>query len=217
VTPGDVVMQHEMFEPHPSTPQTEQVCHRPIPLRALYHHKYYAFDLGTWRSLFEFLKSGFTLLSMVISESEARARPLGNGSLYRGDHARLSAPCRDQRRRGPHTIDALRSCADRRQFGGYYAALGQRNIGSMTLFVAPLIRSGMTETPGLGSFIDSKFHDTVAMAPPRKIGSARTNCASPSPCYAERSHLELLGEQLPVGKATGGVRYPITGMRTALA
>ena len=66
VTPGDVVMRHEMFELIQYAPQTEQVWHRPILFVPSIINKNYAFDLAPGRSLFEFLvKSGFTLFSMV--------------------------------------------------------------------------------------------------------------------------------------------------------
>src|SRR5712672_3712315 len=74
VTPGDVVMQHEMFELIQYAPQTEQVWHRPILFVPSIINKYYAFDLAPGRSLFEFLvKNGFTLFSMVCRAGRARS------------------------------------------------------------------------------------------------------------------------------------------------
>jgi len=43
---------------------------------------------------------------------------------------------------------------------------------------------------------------------PRKIGSARTNWRFSSPCCARTISSGTTGEQLSVGKATGGIRRP---------
>jgi Poly-beta-hydroxybutyrate polymerase (PhaC) N-terminus len=46
VTPGDVVMRHEMFELIQYAPQTNQVWHRPIFFVPSIINKYNAFDLA---------------------------------------------------------------------------------------------------------------------------------------------------------------------------
>jgi polyhydroxyalkanoate synthase subunit PhaC len=68
----------------------------------------------------------------------------------------------------PHTIAVCGAAPLVVSLAGYYAAQGQRNIGSMTLFVAPLDTLGMTETPGLGAFVDPKLNEVVKRWPASK-------------------------------------------------
>ncbi len=68
----------------------------------------------------------------------------------------------------PHTIAVCGAAPIVVSLAGYYAARGQRNIGSMTLFVAPLDTSGMANTPGLGDFVDPKLNEVVKRWPSTK-------------------------------------------------
>ncbi len=65
----------------------------------------------------------------------------------------------------PHTIAVCGAAPLAVSLAGYYAARGQRSIGSMTLFVAPLDMFGTTEAPGLGAFVDPKLNDIVKRWP----------------------------------------------------
>ena len=68
----------------------------------------------------------------------------------------------------PHTIAVCGAAPVVVSLAGYYAARSQRNIGSMTLFVAPLDTSGMADTPGLGDFVDPKLNEVVKRWPNTK-------------------------------------------------
>jgi polyhydroxyalkanoate synthase subunit PhaC len=169
VTPGDVVMRHEMFELIQYAPQTEQVRHRPILFVPSIINKYYAFDLAPGRSLFEFLvKSGFTLFSMVFRNPRPEHDHWGMEAYIEAIDAAFRAVQEISGVEDPHTIAVCGAAPLVVSLAGYYAAQGQRNIGSMTLFVAPLDTFGMTETPGLGAFVDSKLNDFVKRWPASK-------------------------------------------------
>jgi hypothetical protein len=121
VTPGDVVMRHEMFELIQYAPQTEQVWQRPILFVPSIINKYYAFDLAQGRSLFEYLvKSGFTLFSMVFRNPKPEHDHWGMEayiSLHRGHGRSFPYRAGDQWRRGSSHDCCLRSRASRRQLG----------------------------------------------------------------------------------------------------
>ena len=169
VTPGDVVMRHEMFELIQYAPQTEQVWHRPILFVPSIINKYYAFDLAPGRSLFEFLvKSGFTLFSMVFRNPRPEHDHWGMEAYIEAIDAAFRAVQEISGVEDPHTIAVCGAAPIVVSLAGYYAARGQRNIGSMTLFVAPLDTFGMTETPGLGAFVDPKLNDIVKRWPTSK-------------------------------------------------
>jgi polyhydroxyalkanoate synthase len=169
VTPGDVVMRHEMFELIQYTPQTEQVWHRPILFVPSIINKYYAFDLAPERSLFEFLvKSGFTLFSMVFRNPRPEHDHWGMDAYIGAIDAAFRVVQEIRGVEDPHTIAVCGAAPLVVSLAGYYAAQGQRNIGSMTLFVAPLDTLGMTETPGLGAFVDPKLNEVVKRWPTSK-------------------------------------------------
>lgn len=169
MTPGDVVMRKEIFELIQYAPQTEQVWHRPILFVPSIINKYYAFDLAPGRSLFEFLvKSGFTLFSMVFRNPKPEHDHWGMEAYIEAIDAAFRTVQEISGVKDPHTIAVCGAAPLVVSLAGCYAALGQRNIGSMTLFVAPLDTLGMTETPGLGSFVDSKFQDAVKQWPASK-------------------------------------------------
>jgi polyhydroxyalkanoate synthase subunit PhaC len=169
VTPGDVVMRHEMFELIQYAPQTEQVWHRPILFVPSIINKYYAFDLAPGRSLFEFLvKSGFTLFSMVFRNPGPEHDHWGMEAYIEATDAAFRAVQEISGVEDPHTIAVCGAASIVVSLAGYYAARGQRNIGSMTLFVAPLDTTGMADTPGLGDFVDPKLNDIVKRWPGTK-------------------------------------------------
>jgi polyhydroxyalkanoate synthase len=169
VTPGDVVMRHEMFELIQYAPQTEQVWQRPILFVPSIINKYYAFDLAQGRSLFEYLvKTGFTLFSMVFRNPKPEHDHWGMEAYIEATDAAFRAVREISGVEDPHTIAVCGAAPVVVSLAGYYAARSQRNIGSMTLFVAPLDTSGMADTPGLGDFVDPKLNEVVRRWPNTK-------------------------------------------------
>ena len=141
MTPGDVVMRHEMFELIQYAPQTEQVWHRPILFIPSIINKYYAFDLAPGRSLFEFLvKSGFTLFSMVFRNPKAEHDHWGMEDYMEAMDAAFNAVQEISGVEDPHTIALCGAAPLAVGLAGYYAAQGRRNIGSMTLNANDQIR-----------------------------------------------------------------------------
>jgi polyhydroxyalkanoate synthase len=166
MTPGDVVMRHEVFELIQYSPQTDQVWHRPILFVPSIINKYYAFDLAPGRSLFEFLvKSGFTLFSMVFRNPKPEHDDWGMEAYIEATDVAFRAVQEISGVEDPHAIAVCGAAPVVVSLAGYYAARSQRNIGSMTLFVAPLDTLGMTDTPGLGPFVDAKLNDVVKRWP----------------------------------------------------
>src|SRR6202008_1294834 len=132
-------------------------------------NKYYAFDLAPGRSLFEFLiRSGFTLFSMVFRNPRPEHDHWGMDAYIGAIDAAFRAVQEIRGVEDPHTIAVCGAAPLVVSLAGYYVAQGQRNIGSMTLFVAPLDTFGMTETPGLGAFVYSKLNDIVKRWPASK-------------------------------------------------
>lgn len=169
VTPGDVVMRHEMFELIQYAPQTEQVWQRPILFVPSIINKYYAFDLAQGRSLFEYLvKAGFTLFSMVFRNPKPEHDHWGMEAYIEATDAAFRAVREISGVEDPHTIAVCGAAPVVVSLAGYYTARSQRNIGSMTLFVAPLDTSGMADTPGLGDFVDPKLNEVVRRWPNTK-------------------------------------------------
>jgi polyhydroxyalkanoate synthase len=204
VTPGDVVMRHEMFELIQYAPQTEGVWHRPILFVPSIINKYYAFDLAPGRSLFEFLvKCGFTLFSMVFRNPRPEHDHWGMEAYIEAIDAAFRTVQEISGVEDPHTIAVCGAAPLVVSLAGYYAALGERNIGSMTLFVAPLDTFGMTETPGLGSFVDSKLNDVVKRWPASKDRVAGATLAL-SAVDAGAAHLPTAGRARARARAYHG-------------
>ena len=124
VTPGDVVMRHEMFELIQYAPQTEQVWHRPILFVPSIINKYYAFDLAPGRSLFEFLvKSGFTLFSMVFRNPRPEHDHWGMETYIEAIDAAFRAVQEISGVEDPHTIAVCGAAPLVVSLAGHYAAL----------------------------------------------------------------------------------------------
>jgi polyhydroxyalkanoate synthase subunit PhaC len=166
VTPGDVVMRQEMFELIQYAPQTEQVRERPILFVPSIINKYYVFDLAPGRSFFEFLvKSGFTLFSMVFRNPKPEHDHWGMEAYVEAIDAAFGAVQEISGIKDPHMMAACGAGPIAISLAGHYAATGKHNIGSMTLFVAPLDTSGMADTPGLGDFVDPKLNEVLKKLP----------------------------------------------------
>jgi polyhydroxyalkanoate synthase subunit PhaC len=166
VTPGDVVMRHELFELLQYSPQTEQVRQRPILVIPSVINKYYAFDLAPGRSLVEYLvKSGFTLFIMVYRNPKPEHDHWGMEAYMDAIDAAIDAVEEINGVGDPHLIAICGAAPLAVSLAGYYAARGERKVGSMTLFVAPLDTSGMANTPGIGDFIDPKLNELTKQLP----------------------------------------------------
>jgi polyhydroxyalkanoate synthase subunit PhaC len=168
VTPGDVVMRHEMFELLQYAPQTEHVHQRPILVIPSIINKYYAFDLAPGRSLVEYLvKSGFTLFIMVHRNPKPEHDHWGMEAYMDAMGAAIEAVEEISGVGDPHVIAICGAAPLAVSLAGYYAARGESKIGSMTLFVAPLDSSGTANTPGIGDFMDPKLSKLTEQLPAR--------------------------------------------------
>lgn len=165
-TPGDVVMRTDMFELLQYKPQTEQVRQRPILVVPSIINKYYAFDLAPGRSLFEHLvKNGFTLFTMVFRNPKPEHDHWGMESYMDAMDAAIDAVREIGGVADPHLWVVCGSGPVLTSLAGHYAARGERKIGSLTLFVAPLDMSGLSNMAGLGDFLDPKVADATKRLP----------------------------------------------------
>ncbi|HEX8078257.1 MAG TPA: hypothetical protein VF511_10625, partial [Chthoniobacterales bacterium] len=165
-TPGDVVMRTEMFELLQYAPQTAQVRQRPILVIPSIINKYYAFDLAPGRSLFEYLvKSGYTLFTMVFRNPKPEHDSWGMESYMDAMDAAIGAVQDIGGVQDPHLWVVCGSGPVLVSLAGYYAARNERKIGSLTLFVAPLDTSGLSNTAGLGDFVDPKLSEITKRLP----------------------------------------------------
>lgn len=157
-TPGDVVLRTEMFELLQYRPQTEQVRERPILVVPSVINKYYAFDLAPGRSLLEYLvKNGFTVFTMVFRNPGREHDSWGMEAYMDAMDAAIDA-VRDIRGiEDPHLWVVCGAGPLLASLAGYYAAMNQTKIGSLTLFVSPLDTGGINKTPVLGDFMDQKL------------------------------------------------------------
>lgn len=160
VTRGDVVMRTEMFELLQYAPQTDQVRRRPILFVPSIINKYYVFDIAPERSLFEYLvKSGFTVFSMVFRNPGHEHDDWGMESYMDAMDAAISAVREITDIEDPHVMAACGAGPLMTSLAGYYAARGERRMGSLTLFVAPLDTATVSSAPGIGDFVDPKLNE----------------------------------------------------------
>lgn len=165
-TPGDVVLRTELFELIQYKPQTTQVRQRPILVVPSIVNKYYAFDLAPGRSLFEYLvRSGFTLFTMVFRNPKPEHDSWGMNAYMDGMETAIGAVGDITGVADPHLWVVCGSGPVLASLAGYYAARNEKKIGSLTLFVAPLDMSGLSNAEGLGDFMDPKVTEITKRIP----------------------------------------------------
>ncbi|MGQ0620072.1 MAG: alpha/beta fold hydrolase [Panacagrimonas sp.] len=157
VTPGAVVLRHDMFELLQYAPQTAQVRQRPIFVVPSIVNKYYAFDIAPGRSVFEhFIKQGFTVFVMVWRNPKPEHDHWGIPAYQEAIDAGVSAA------RDIAQIDSVNMWAVcgagpvAVSLVGYYAAAGERKVNSLMLFVSPLDMQAMADAPTIGAFVDKQ-------------------------------------------------------------
>lgn len=164
VTPGSVVLKHEMFELLQYYPQTAQVRQRPILVVPSIVNKYYVFDLAPNRSVIEyFVKQGFTVFCMAWRNP----RPEHNWSMADYQNAMDSAVDAVREICSADSVNMWAVCGAgpvAAPLVGYYKAIGERKVNSLMLFVSPLDLSAMTNAPVIGAFADKRALKTVRRA-----------------------------------------------------
>lgn len=162
ITPGAVVLRHDMFELLQYAPQTPRVRERPIFVVPSIVNKFYVFDIAPRRSVFEyFVQQGFTVYVMAwrnpgpehdfwgiadyidAIDSGVKAAQ----SISRADAVNLWAVCGA----GPLATSLC----------GYYRARKERRVNSLLLFVSPLDMSAMSDAPAIGAFVEKGSMTTV--------------------------------------------------------
>ncbi len=165
-TPGDVVMRTDMFELLQYAPQTAKVHERPILVIPSIINKYYAFDLAPGRSLLEYLvKNGFTLFVMVHRNPGREHDGWGMDAYMDAMDQALRAVQDISGVPDPNVLAVCGAAPLAVGLAGYYAARKERNVGSLTLFVAPLDTQSMQDTPVLGDFMDPNLKKLTKRLP----------------------------------------------------
>ena len=168
-TPGDVVMRTELFELLQYAPQTDKVHERPILVIPSIINKYYAFDLAPGRSILEYLvQNGFTVFVMVYRNPGKAHDSWGMDTYMNGMDEALDAVQNISGCQDPNVLAVCGAAPLAVTVAGYHEALMSKNIGSMTLFVAPLDTAAMEKTPVLGDFSDPKLAKLSKTLMPQK-------------------------------------------------
>ena len=168
-TPGDVVMRTELFELLQYAPQTDKVHERPILVIPSIINKYYAFDLAPGRSILEYLvQNGFTVFVMVYRNPGKAHDSWGMDTYMNGMDEALAAVQNISGCQDPNVLAVCGAAPLAVTVAGYHEALMSKNIGSMTLFVAPLDTAAMEKTPVLGDFSDPKLAKLSKTLMPQK-------------------------------------------------
>lgn len=165
-TPGDVVLRTEMFELLQYAPQTKKVYKRPLLVVPSIINKYYAFDLAPGRSLLEHLvKNGLTVFVMVWRNPRPEHDGWGMDAYTDSMDEAVRAVQSIRGVMDPHLLGVCGAAPLVVTLAGYYAARKERNIGSLTLFVAPLDTKALGEAPMLGDFMDPEFKKKMKRLP----------------------------------------------------
>jgi len=174
LTPGSVVLRHDMFELLQYAPQTAQVRERPIFVVPSIVNKFYVFDIAPGRSVFEyFVQQGFTVYVMAWRnpkpEHDFWGMPDYIDAIDAGVQTALSIS-------KVETVNLWAVCGAgplATSLIAYYAEIRQQKVNSLLLFVSPLDMNAMSDAPNIGAFVDQKAMPVVRKQIRKKRMSAR--------------------------------------------
>lgn len=174
LTPGSVVLRHDMFELLQYAPQTAQVRERPIFVVPSIVNKFYVFDIAPGRSVFEhFVQQGFTVYVMAWRNPKPEHDFWGMPDYIDAIDAGVQAAC-DISQIGSVNLWAVCGAGPlATSLVGYYAAIKQQKVNSLLLFVSPLDMSAMSDAPAIGAFVDQKAMPVVRKEVRKRRMSAR--------------------------------------------
>ena len=174
VTPGDVVLRHDMFELLQYAPQTAQVRERPIFVVPSIVNKFYVFDIAPKRSVFEhFVKAGFTVYVMAWRNPRPEHDFWGMPDYIDAIDAGLDAALDIS---GADAVNMWAVCGagpTATSLVAHHRASGQRKVNSLMLFVSPLDMAAMSNAPAIGAFVDKQAMPVVRKEIRKKRMSAR--------------------------------------------
>lgn len=174
LTPGAVVLRHDMFELLQYAPQTPQVRERPIFIVPSIVNKFYVFDIAPKRSVIEhFVLAGFTVYVMAWRnpkpEHDFWGMPDYIDAIDAGLDAALSISDAD-------SVNMWAVCGAgplATSLVAHHKSIKQRKVNSLMLFVSPLDMAAMSNAPAIGAFVDKQSMPMVRKEMRKKRMSAR--------------------------------------------
>ncbi|MES2489450.1 MAG: alpha/beta fold hydrolase [Pseudomonadota bacterium] len=174
ITPGAVVLRHDMFELLQYAPQTPQVRERPIYIVPSIVNKFYVFDIAPKRSVIEhFVQAGFTVYVMAWRnpkpEHDFWGMPDYIDAIDAGLDAALSISDAD-------SVNMWAVCGAgplATSLVAHHKSIKQRKVNSLMLFVSPLDMAAMSNAPAIGAFVDKQSMPMVRKEVRKKRMSAR--------------------------------------------
>lgn len=174
VTPGSVVLRHDMFELLQYAPQTPQVRERPIYVVPSIVNKFYVFDIAPKRSVFEhFVKAGFTVYVMAWRNPRPEHDFWGMPDYIDAIDAGLDAALNIS---GADSVNMWAVCGagpNATALVAHHKSQGIKKVNSLMLFVSPLDMSAMSNAPAIGAFVDKQAMPVVKKELRKKRMSSR--------------------------------------------
>lgn len=174
MTPGSVVLRHDMFELLQYAPQTPQVRERPIYVVPSIVNKFYVFDIAPKRSVFEhFVKAGFTVYVMAWRNPRPEHDFWGMPDYIDAIDAGLDVALNIS---GADSVNMWAVCGagpNATALVAHHKSVGVRKVNSLMLFVSPLDMSAMSNAPAIGAFVDKQAMPIVKKEIRKKRMSAR--------------------------------------------
>lgn len=174
ITPGAVVLRHDMFELLQYAPQTPQVRERPIFIVPSIVNKFYVFDIAPKRSVIEhFVQAGFTVYVMAWRnpkpEHDFWGMPDYIDAIDAGLDTALSISDAD-------SVNMWAVCGAgplATSLVAHHKSIKQRKVNSLMLFVSPLDMAAMSNAPAIGAFVDKQSMPMIRKEMRKKRMSAR--------------------------------------------
>jgi polyhydroxyalkanoate synthase len=172
-TPGSVVLRTEMFELLEFAAQTPTVGERAMLLVPAIINKYYVFDLAPGRSLCEhFVRQGVRVFVVAWRNPGPEHDHWGAAEYQESVAAAIDAVGEIS---GVEDVNLWGVCGASPSvvsMAAWYAATGQRKVRSLTLVVPLLDMQSLTQTEGIGGFIDGMTRPKPARRrPPRRMAA----------------------------------------------
>ncbi len=174
VTPGSVVLRHDMFELLQYSLQTPQVRERPIYVVPSIVNKYYAFDIAPKRSVLEyFVQQGFTVFVMAWRNPKPEHDFWGMPDYIDAIDAGLDVALKIAKSDSANMWAVCGAGPTATALIAHHKSVGLRKVNSLMLFVSPLDMAAMSNAPAIGAFVDKQAMPVVRKEIRKKRMSAR--------------------------------------------
>ena len=214
-TPGAVVFRTEVFELIQYKPMTAEVWARPLLIVPPQINKFYSLDLSPDKSMIQFLlREGVQVFCISWRNPTAKQRDWGLDTYVEAVDEAVDAVRDIASSEAVSLFGACSGGITSTAYAAWQAARGESKVKNLILAVCTLDPSTAEETV-LAALITPQTIEAArkAVATSRRAGRPRSR-ESVRLDEAERSDLELLGQQLSLGQRAAGIRHPLTGTAT---